>query len=196
MVVGALLEFLKGNTFGFTVFGAYGFYHLTYACSVIFPLKGMVPFPVDDGTYAGYFFAWLLLSLFLFTYTLKNTGAFTLLFTIVSVVFVFLGAGYLTLWTGHPVSGATVLQVEGYIAMAFAVLGIYLAVAEINLWYPYPTVVVHLHPLTGEAKSATVTGVKSSSHASHSWSGRAVSMDMSSSHILQETQCAVVPSGV
>jgi len=165
MVLGAFLEFLKGNTFGFTVFGAYGFYHITYACSVIFPNMGLFPSPVDAGTYTGYFFGWLLLSLFLFTYTLKNTGAFTLLFAIVVVVFIFLGSGNATLAAGHLTSGTTVLKVEGYIAMAFAVLGIYLAVAEINLWYPYPIVVVVSDPLTGEAKCATVTGIqKSSSH--------------------------------
>jgi len=169
MVIGSLLEWIKGNTFGFTVFASYGFYHISYAMSVIFPNKGLVATgAVDAGTYAGYFWGWLILSIFMFTYTVKHTGAFTLLFSIVLAVFVLLAIGNTVTSSGHPNAGEIVLKAEGYLVMLFALLGLYLAAAEINLWYPYPIVTIVSDPITGEAKSATVAGMtKTSSSANH-----------------------------
>jgi len=164
MIGGAVLEWIKGSTFHFTMFAVYGFYWLTYAMSIIFPTKAIVPSgAVDPSSYAGFFWMMMLITAFFMTHTLTKgrRGVMTILYGIVLLVFLLLGTAFTGLAKGNPESYATTMKIQSYVVMIFGLIGYYLAAAVMNGWYPMIPKVSDLP--TWEAKSGLVNGASKTS---------------------------------
>ena len=114
-----LLEFPRGNTFGFVAFCAYGAFWWSFALFVEF-FAGKVP---PD------FVGWWLIMWGVFTFymwigTFRANRAVQLIFLALWVTFVLLGVGD---WTGS----AVLHKLGGYLGLVTAVLAFYLSAADV-----------------------------------------------------------------
>ncbi len=114
-----LLEFPRGNTFGFVAFCAYGAFWWSFALFVKFFATG-----VPAGTVAWYLFMWGVFTSYMFIATLKLNRVLQLIFLALLITFFVLAAGD---WTGNP----TLHQAGGYLGLLTAALAFYLSAAEV-----------------------------------------------------------------
>jgi len=117
--VAGLLEFPRGNTFGFVAFCAYGAFWWSFALFVKFFATG-----VPAGTVAWYLFMWGIFTLYMFIGSLKLNRALQSIFLALFLTFFLLAAGD---WTGNPI----IHQAGGYLGLITAVLAFYLSAAEV-----------------------------------------------------------------
>ncbi len=114
-----LLEFPRGNTFGFVAFCGYGAFWWSYALFVKF-------FATDvPATFVGwYLFMWGIFTFYLWIATLRLNRAVQLIFLSAWLTFGVLAVGD---WTGI----AEIRVVGGYLGMLTAALAFYLSAAEV-----------------------------------------------------------------
>lgn len=117
--VAGLLEFPRGNTFGFVAFCTYGAFWWSFALFVKFFATG-----VPAGTVAWYLFMWGIFTLYMFIGSLKLNRALQSIFLALFLTFFVLAAGD---WTGNPI----IHQAGGYLGLITAVLAFYLSAAEV-----------------------------------------------------------------
>ena len=117
--VAGLLEFPRGNTFGFVAFCTYGAFWWSFALFVKFFATG-----VPAGTVAWYLFMWGIFTLYMFIGSLKLNRALQSIFLALFLTFFLLAAGD---WTGNPI----IHQAGGYLGLITAVLAFYLSAAEV-----------------------------------------------------------------
>lgn len=118
-----LLEFIKGNTFGFTAFTSYGSFWLTLAAILLFPKMGLTEStdPVFFGVYLG---LWGIFTLFLFFGTLKSVRVMQIIFATLTVLFLLLAIGNIT-------GSESMIHIAGWIGLICGGSAIYLAAGEI-----------------------------------------------------------------
>ena len=114
-----LLEFPRGNTFGFVAFCGYGAFWWSFALFVEF-FAGKVPAQFV----AWYLVVWGVFTLFMFVGTFKLNRALQLIFGALVITFFLLAWG-----DGFGAPGIKVLG--GYFGLLTALLAIYLAAADI-----------------------------------------------------------------
>lgn len=114
-----LLEFPRGNTFGFVAFCAYGAFWWSFALLVQF-----YPGKVPPGFVGWWLFMWGVFSFFMWLGTFRSNKVLQLVFLAACITFVMLAAGD---WTGI----AALHKLGGYLGLVTAALAFYLSAAEI-----------------------------------------------------------------
>ena len=117
--VAGVLEYPKGNTFGFVAFCAYGAFWWTFAAFVEF-FAAKVPAQFV----AWYLLVWCAFSFVMWLGTFRANRALMLVFLALWPTFLLLGLGA---WQGS----AFITHLGGYLGLVTAVLAFYLAAAEI-----------------------------------------------------------------
>ena len=118
MIVG-MLEYKKGNTFGFTAFTSYGAFWWSFALLKIFFSEGVTaPFV------GWYLVAWGTFTLMMFLGTLAKTRALQAIFLSLTITFYLLATGDFT--GDHSIS-----HIGGNFGLLTALLAFYLATADI-----------------------------------------------------------------
>ena len=118
MIVG-MLEYKKGNTFGFTAFTSYGAFWWSFALLKIFFSEGVTaPFV------GWYLVAWGTFTLMMFLGTLAKTRALQAIFLSLTITFYLLATGDFT--GDHSIS-----HIGGNFGLLTALLAFYLAAADI-----------------------------------------------------------------
>lgn len=114
-----LLEFPRGNTFGFVAFCGYGAFWWSFALFVKFFAPGVPP------TFVGwYLFMWGVFTFYMWIGTLRLNRAVQLVFLTLWITFVALAVGD---WTGS----AAFHIAGGYLGLLTAVFAFYLSAAEV-----------------------------------------------------------------
>jgi succinate-acetate transporter protein len=118
-LLAGIMEYARGNTFGFTAFNAYGAFWWSYALFVIF-FSAKVP-----GVMVGwYLLLWGIFTFYMWIGTLKLGGALQLVFLALWLTFVVLAIGA---FAGS--SGIT--HVGGYLGLITAILAGYTSAAQV-----------------------------------------------------------------
>ena len=122
-VIAGILEFKKGNTFGFTAFISYGFFWISLVALLILPELGLAA-ATPSAFLAWYLIMWGVFTGFMFIGTLRANKALQFVFASLTVLFFLLALSDLT---GSKLIG-TIAGFEGIICGLSA---IYLAMAEV-----------------------------------------------------------------
>lgn len=88
-VLAGYLEAKKGNTFGLTAFGSYGFFWLSLVALLVLPKLGWAPAPAS-ATMTAYLALWGVFTLLLFFGTFKLSRALQVVFATLTVLFALL----------------------------------------------------------------------------------------------------------
>lgn len=114
-----LLEFPRGNTFGFVAFCSYGAFWWSYALFATFFAANV---PAD---FVGWWLVmWGVFTFYMWLATLRANRVIQLVFLGACITFVLLGVGD---WTGM----AVLHKLGGYVGLVTAALALYLSAAEI-----------------------------------------------------------------
>ncbi|KAE9529211.1 acetate uptake transporter [Testudinibacter aquarius] len=117
--IAGIMEFKKGNTFGFTAFISYGAFWWSWGLFVAF-FKGETP-----ATFvAWYLAAWGTFTLMMFIATLAKPRA-------LQAIFFFLTLTFYALAIGDATANHTIINVGGYLGLITALCAFYLAAAEV-----------------------------------------------------------------
>jgi succinate-acetate transporter protein len=122
-LLAGMWEFRTGNTFGAVAFTSYGAFWISFWALVTF-FAAKIP-AADAGHAIGlYLWAWAIFTTYMFIASLRTTAAVALVFLLLSVTFVLLGAGN---------SGAheNVIHWGGYIGLATAAAAWYASFAAV-----------------------------------------------------------------
>ena len=122
-IIAGIMEFRKGNTFGFTAFTSYGAFWLTLVLILLLPPLGHAE-STDPKFFACYLGLWGLFTLFMTVGTLKAPKTLFFVFASLTLLFALLA---LTKWTGN----ATLGKIAGYEGIVCGASAIYLAMAEV-----------------------------------------------------------------
>lgn len=114
-----LLEFPRGNTFGFVAFCSYGAFWWSFALFVEF-FAAKVP----AGFVGWYLFMWGVFTFYMWIGTLRLNRAVQLIFLVLWITFLCLAVGE---WTGS----ALIHELGGYLGLVTAILAFYLSAAEV-----------------------------------------------------------------
>jgi uncharacterized protein len=114
-----LLEFPRGNTFGFVAFCGYGAFWWSFALFVLF-LHGQVP-----AAFVGwYLFLWGVFTFYMWLATFRSPRALQFIFLALWITFALLALGE---WTGLSL----MRMAGGYMGLVTAALAFYLSAAEV-----------------------------------------------------------------
>jgi succinate-acetate transporter protein len=122
-IIAGILEFRKGNTFGFTAFTSYGSFWLTLVFIFLMPEAGAAK-ATSPQFLACYLALWGIFTLFMTIGTLKAPVALRFVFVSLTILFALLAVAK---WTGCE----TTLKVAGYEGIICGASAIYLAMAEV-----------------------------------------------------------------
>ena len=122
-IIAGILEFRKGNTFGFTAFTSYGSFWLTLVFIFVVPPIGHAE-KTDGHFLACYLALWGIFTLFMTIGTLKAPVVLRFVFASLTVLFALLAIGK---WTGSEM----VIKVAGFEGIICGASAIYLAMAEV-----------------------------------------------------------------
>ena len=122
-VIAGILEYKRGNTFGYTAFLSYGMFWLTLVFLVVAPKWGITD-KTEDGFMAWYLFVWGLFTLFMFMGTVNKSPVLRFVFASLVVLFTLLAVRD---WTGSALLG----QIAGYEGIVCGASAFYLGVAEL-----------------------------------------------------------------
>jgi succinate-acetate transporter protein len=132
MTIGAVCEWIMGNTFPFVVFGSFGGFW--FSLGVLFdPSKGIpsaFPEGANDPTFNHglqfYFTFWAVLCIFYLVASLRTNGVFVFVFFTLVLVFAFLAAAYRQAGLGNTALSLTYLKAAGGCGIANILGGWYL----------------------------------------------------------------------
>jgi succinate-acetate transporter protein len=123
-LLAGMWEFRTGNTFGAVAFSSYGAFWISFWALVVFYAPHI---PVRDAGHAVglYLWAWAIFTAYMFVASLRTTGAVALVFFLLTITFVLLGAGN---------SGAheNVIKWGGYVGLATAAVAWYASFAVVT----------------------------------------------------------------
>jgi succinate-acetate transporter protein len=122
-LLAGMWEFRTGNTFGAVAFSSYGAFWISFWALVTFFVKDI---PAADAGHAVglYLWGWAIFTTYMFVASLRTTAAVALVFALLSITFILLGAGNSG---GHE----NVIHWGGYIGLATAVAAWYASFAAV-----------------------------------------------------------------
>jgi uncharacterized protein len=123
-LLAGMWEFRTGNTFGAVAFSSFGAFWISFwALSVFYAPK--IP-AADAGHAVGlYLWAWAIFTTYMFVASLRTTGAVALVFLLLAITFILLGAGN----SGNHVN---LVKWGGYIGLATAAAAWYASFAAVT----------------------------------------------------------------
>jgi succinate-acetate transporter protein len=123
-LLAGMWEFRNSNTFGAVAFSSYGAFWISFWALVTFFAPNI---PVADAGHAIglYLWAWAIFTTYMFVASLRTTGAVALVFFLLSITFILLGAG-------NSGGNETVVHWGGYIGLATAVAAWYASFAVVT----------------------------------------------------------------
>jgi uncharacterized protein len=123
-LLAGMWEFRTGNTFGAVAFSSFGAFWISFwALSVFYAPK--IP-AADAGHAVGlYLWAWAIFTTYMFVASLRTTGAVALVFFLLAITFILLGAGN----SGNHVN---LVKWGGYIGLATAAAAWYASFAAVT----------------------------------------------------------------
>jgi len=122
-LLAGMWEFRTGNTFGAVAFTSYGAFWISFWALVTF-FAPKIP-AADAGHAIGlYLWAWAIFTTYMFVASLRTTGAVALVFALLAVTYILLGAGNSG---GHE----NVIKWGGYIGLATAAAAWYASFAAV-----------------------------------------------------------------
>ena len=123
-LLAGMWEFRTGNTFGAVAFSSYGAFWISFWALVTF-FAPKIP-AADAGHAIGlYLWAWAIFTTYMFVASLRTTGAVALVFFLLSITFILLGAGNSG---GHE----NVIKWGGYVGLLTAVAAWYASFAVVT----------------------------------------------------------------
>src|SRR5438874_7012192 len=122
-LLAGMWEFRTGNTFGAVAFSSFGAFWISFFVLVQF-FAPTIP-AADAGHAIGlYLWAWAIFTTYMFVASLRTTGAVALVFLLLAVTFILLGAGN---WGAHT----NVIKWGGYVGIATAAAAWYASFAAV-----------------------------------------------------------------
>jgi succinate-acetate transporter protein len=120
-LLAGMWEFRTGNTFGAVAFTSYGAFWISFWALVTFFEDGI---PEENlGAAVGlYLWAWAIFTTYMFVASLRTTGAVALVFFLLAITFILLGAG-------NSGDNSDVIQWGGYVGLATALAAWFASVA-------------------------------------------------------------------
>jgi uncharacterized protein len=123
-LLAGMWEFRTGNTFGAVAFSSYGAFWISFWALVVF-YAPKIP-EADAGHAIGlYLWAWAIFTAYMLVASLRTTGAVALVFLLLTVTFILLGAGNSG---GHE----NVIKWGGYVGLATAAAAWYASFAVVT----------------------------------------------------------------
>ena len=123
-LLAGMWEFRTGNTFGAVAFSSYGAFWISFWALVTF-FAPKIP-AADAGHAIGlYLWAWAIFTTYMFVASLRTTGTVALVFFLLSITFILLGAGNSG---GHE----NVIKWGGYVGLLTAVAAWYASFAVVT----------------------------------------------------------------
>lgn len=123
-LLAGMWEFRTGNTFGAVAFSSFGAFWISFFVLVTF-FAPKIP-AADAGHAVGlYLWAWAIFTTYMFVASLRTTGAVALVFFLLAVTFILLGAG-------NSGAHANVIKWGGYVGLATAVAAWYASFAVVT----------------------------------------------------------------
>ena len=122
-LLAGMWEFRTGNTFGAVAFSSFGAFWISYWLLVTF---GVDAIPEEHlGAAVGLFlWAWAIFTTYMFIASLRTTGAVALVFFLLAITFILLGAG-------NSGDHTNVIKWGGYVGLATAVAAWYASFAAV-----------------------------------------------------------------
>src|SRR6266516_2366708 len=123
-LLAGMWEFRTGNTFGAVAFSSFGAFWISYWALVTFFVDS-IPAANAGAAVGLYLWAWAIFTTYMFVASLRTTGAVALVFFLLAITFILLGAGN---------SGAheNVVKWGGYVGLATAVAAWYASFAAVT----------------------------------------------------------------
>jgi succinate-acetate transporter protein len=122
-LLAGMWEFRTGNTFGAVAFTSYGAFWISFWALVVFYVS-KIP-AADAGHAVGlYLWAWAIFTTYMFVASLRTTGAVALVFLLLAITFVLLGAG-------NSGNHENVIKWGGYVGLATAAAAWYASFAAV-----------------------------------------------------------------
>jgi uncharacterized protein len=122
-LLAGMWEFRTGNTFGAVAFTSYGAFWISFWALVAF-YASKIP-AADAGHAVGlYLWAWAIFTTYMFIASLRTTGAVALVFLLLAITFVLLGAG-------NSGNHENVIKWGGYVGLATAAAAWYASFAAV-----------------------------------------------------------------
>jgi succinate-acetate transporter protein len=123
-LLAGMWEFRNSNTFGAVAFSSYGAFWISFWALVTF-FAPNIP-AADAGHAIGlYLWAWAIFTTYMFVASLRTTGAVAMVFFLLSITFILLGAG-------NSGGNETVIHWGGYLGLATAVAAWYASFAVVT----------------------------------------------------------------
>ncbi len=125
-LLAGMWEFRTGNTFGAVAFSSFGAFWISFWLLVTFAVPGLEKDPsVANHAIGLYLWAWAIFTTYMFVASLRTTGAVALVFLLLAVTFILLGAG-------NSGGNDTVVKWGGYIGLATAAAAWYASFAAVT----------------------------------------------------------------
>jgi len=112
-LLAGMWEFKKGNTFGATAFASFGAFWLSFAAYVKFVVPGIESQPDVNKATGLFLLAWAIFTAYMFTASLRVSGA-------VALVFALLTATFILLTIGAFQKDTSITKIGGYLGLATA----------------------------------------------------------------------------
>ena len=122
-LLAGMWEFRTGNTFGAVAFSSFGAFWISYWALVTF-FVDKIPAAHAGAAIGLYLWAWAIFTTYMFVASLRTTGAVALVFFLLSITFILLGAGNSG---GHE----NVIKWGGYVGLATALAAWYASFAAV-----------------------------------------------------------------
>src|SRR4051812_38256128 len=123
-LLAGMWEFRTGNTFGAVAFSSFGAFWISYFVLVTFFAPTL---PAADAGHASglYLWGWAIFTTYMFVASLRTTGAVALVFLLLAVTFILLGAG-------NSGDHTDVIKWGGYLGLATAAAAWYASFASVT----------------------------------------------------------------
>jgi succinate-acetate transporter protein len=122
-LLAGMWEFRSGNTFGAVAFSSFGAFWISYWALVTFFVDS-IPEAHAGAAIGLYLWAWAIFTTYMFVASLRTTGAVALVFFLLAITFILLGAG-------NSGNHENVIHWGGYIGLATAVAAWYASFAAV-----------------------------------------------------------------
>jgi hypothetical protein len=138
-LIAGVLEWIKGNSFGFVAFTSYGAFWLAFVSMFLFPKAGMSE-PFDHGSVCAFLFIWGVFTTGMELAALKKRLNYCLqvLFCSLALLFYLLALAFLLRSQNHMEAGRVVNIIAGAEGMCVGLLAMYMCFAEMNEWPLFP----------------------------------------------------------